>query len=133
MNIEEALYAHVTGDASIAALISDRFYPLRAPQGAALPYAVYQRISTPRIRSQSGPSGLARPRFQVTCYASSYSQSRQLANLMRISLDGFRGTMGGGVSVGAVFLENEMDTYEDETGAFGTPMDFIIWHQEATE
>lgn len=134
MVIEEALAAHILADADITALIGDRIYPNVAPQDAELPLLVYQRISSPRVRSQSGPSGLAHPRFQIRAKAASYSEARDLAGKVRVSLDGFAGTMGGGggVSVGATFLDNERDAYEDALKAHSVPMDFIIWHREAT-
>lgn len=134
MMIEEALVAHLLADADVSALIDDRIFPNVAPQDAALPLLVYQRISSPRVRSQSGPSGLAHPRFQIRAKAATYAGARDLANKVRVSLDGFAGTMGGGggVSVGAAFLDNERDAYEDTLEAHSVPMDFIIWHREAT-
>lgn len=134
MNIEEALVAHLTNDGQVSALIGSRVYPLAAPQDAILPLLVYQRISTPREASQSGSSGLAHPRFQLTCRATSYSQVKDLVKAVRISLDCFKGTLGGdgGVSVGAIFLDNEQDDYEEASGEFSELLDFIIWHREAT-
>ncbi len=131
MNIEEALYSHLTNDAGVSALVGNRVYPLMAPQDAALPHLVYQRISSPRLRSHGGPSGLAHPRFQITATAGSYSAARSLANAVRASLDGFRGTMGGGVSVGASFLDNEADGYQDVADTYTVRLDVILWHQEA--
>jgi hypothetical protein len=133
MIIEEALFAHLTSDSDVSALVGTRVYPLVAPQDAELPLLVYQRISTPRVRSQSGPSGLAHPRFQITARATSVSQLRDLANKVRIALDGFKGVMGGasGVNVGAIFQDNERDGYGETTMEYSVQMDFIIWHREA--
>lgn len=134
MIIEEALFFHLTVDPDVSALVGTRVYPLVAPQDADLPLLVYQRISTPRVRSHSGPSGLAYPRFQITARATSVSQLRDLANKVRIALDGFKGVMGGGsgVNVGASFQENERDVYGETTKEYSVQMDFTIWHREAT-
>jgi len=128
--IEEAVYTHLKTDANVAALVGTRIYPLVAPQDAAYPLLVYQRISTPRVRSHSGPSGLAYPRIQITCAADQYDVTRSLANTVRASMDGFKGLLGSLVDVGAVFAENEIDEYEDQSKAFTIRLDMVIWHKE---
>lgn len=132
MTVEEALYTHLTDDAGVAALVSARVYPLVAPQDVARPYLVYQRISTPRVRSHSGPSGLAHPRFQITAVASTYGSARSLANAVRAALDGYSGAMGDAPGVQtAGFLDNEAENYLDDIPAYVVRMDFILWHAEA--
>jgi len=126
MVIEEALYEHLKNNAGVFALVGNRIYPIEAPQEAALPYLVYQRISGLRVRSHSGPSGLAHPRFQITGAAVTYPALRSVMNAVRVALDGFRGTMGGGVGVGAALVENEMDSEE----SFVSRLDVVIWHGE---
>ena len=66
MNIEEALYSKLTGDAGVAALVSTRIYPNVVPQDIALPAVAYQRISTVRDMAHDGPTGVAHARFQFT-------------------------------------------------------------------
>lgn len=123
MNIEEQLNYYLAGNTSIAALVADRIYPLVAPQEAALPYLVYQRISTVRERSHSGPSGLAHPRFQITAAAEEYSTLRDLANAVRGALD-------GSALAQAVFVDNEWDGWDEAADAFVSRIDVIIWHEE---
>lgn len=131
MVIEEALQAHLTDDADVAALVGTRVYPLRAEQGAARPYLVYQRISTPRVRSHSGPSGLAYPRFQITAVADSYSAARSLANAVREALDGYSGDMGDAPGIRAnAFVDNDADGWEEASEAYTVRVDVIIWHAE---
>ncbi len=128
MVIEEALFAHLSADAGVAALVGNRIYPIEAPQEAVLPYVVYQRISGPRVRSHSGPSHLAQPRFQITGAAATYPSLRAVMNAVRVALDGFRGTMGSGpgVDVGGAFVENELDSEE----GFVSRLDVTLWHRE---
>ena len=132
MVIEEALYAFLAATAGVTALVSTRIYPQVIPQDAVLPAIAYQRISGPRVHSQSGASGLAYPRFQFTCQAATYSAARQVANAVRAALDGYRGTMGGagGVSVGAAFVANEIDGYSEESGEHTVRLDVVIYHAE---
>ena len=69
MIIEEALRAHLAADTDAAAIAGARIYQLTLPQRPQLPALVFQRISTPRVNSQEGPTLLAHPRFQINCHA----------------------------------------------------------------
>jgi len=125
MTIEELLVARLTGYPALAALVGNRVYPLVLPQNVALPAMTYQRISTLRVRSHSGPSGLAHPRFQFACWADSYAEAANVTRVLRLALDGFKLTPGG-----AALSENEIDDYEAETGRWRINADYIIWHSE---
>jgi len=129
MTLEEGLYDHLTNDAGVSALVGTRIYPLVVPQDVALPAIAYQRISGPRDHAHDGPSGLGRARMQFTFVGTSYSQAKSVAEAVRASLDGFKGTMGT-VTVGAVLLDNEHDSWAT---AFDKPVvrhDYMIWYQE---
>lgn len=111
------------------ALVANRVYPMKLPQNPTLPAITYQKISGLRVQSHDGPSGLAYPRFQVSCWGESYSDAKQVAEEVRQDLDGYQGLMGV-VQVGAALLQNEIDFYIPETGYYHVPVDFIIWHDE---
>jgi hypothetical protein len=132
MNIEEALYSKLTGDAGVAALVVARIYPNVVPQDIAMPAVAYQRISTVRDMAHDGPTGVAHARFQFTISASTYSSARNVANAIRVALDGFSGLMGGvgGVTVEAVFVENDFDGYNQAGGEQVVRMDALVIHQE---
>ncbi|MFH0914833.1 MAG: DUF3168 domain-containing protein [bacterium] len=76
--IEEALVSRMGAHAGVGA-ITDDFYPMVAPQGADPPYVVYQNISAPELEVAE----YVRPRFQLTCWAASYSGAVALANAAR--------------------------------------------------
>ena len=126
MVIEECLVSIITG--GIAAL-GTRVYPIRIPQNPTYPALAYQRISTPRIMSHSGASKLAKPRIQLTLWATSYSSLKTLSEALRALLVGYRGTVGG-VSIQALFFDSERDEYDTETQIFQRFIDLIIHHSE---
>ncbi len=132
MNIEEALYYHLSHDAGVIILAGARGYPQVIPQDASLPAWAYQRISGPRLLAHDGPTGLASPRFQITCTGNTYGEAKNLCNAIRVALDGFRGLMGGagGVQVESVGVENEIDGYNQATGKQTVRLDLLIWHKE---
>jgi hypothetical protein len=131
--IEEALRARLIADTAVVEMVGQRIYPLVAPPKAALPAIVYQRISGMRVATHDGPSELARPRFQFACIGSAYAGAKNLANAVRVALDGYSGTSSE-VQVFVVLLENEFDFYtfeSDEAASSCTVLvDFIVWHRE---
>ncbi len=132
MIIEEALAYHLLNDAVVSALAGDRGYPQVIPQEAALPAWAYQRISGPRLLAHDGPTGLASPRFQITCTGNTYGEAKGLCNAIRVALDGYKGLMGGasGVQVESAGVENEIDGYNQATGKQTVRLDLLIWHKE---
>ena len=131
--IEEAIYAHLTGNSGVAALVSTRIYPLTIPQDIALPAIAYQRISGPRIAAHDGPTGVARARIQITCQAPTYAAAKGLAMAVRQALDTFSGEVtvsGNKVMVEAAMLANEWDGYEVVTGQSTVRVDFQILYKE---
>lgn len=129
MAIEQDLVAYL--EAAVADLTSDRIWPGRRPQNGALPGVVYQRIDTPRTRAHSGPSGLAHPRFQLSCWGRTLAEAVGLAELARFALDGYQGDMGDTYVCG-IHVANELDDEDVDTGHWRRIVDVIIWHREAT-
>ena len=129
MIIEQALITYLLADAGLSLLIGDRLHDDVLPQSPTLPAVVWQRISTPRFHSHSGPSGLAFPRFQFACWSTTRLEAIRTANALRACMDGFSGIISG-VDVGAVFAEDEIDSYDPETGLRRVLLDLKIYHKE---
>jgi len=132
--VETAIYSVLCADGTVSPLVGTRIYPEVAPPGAALPHIVYTRISTPRIRSLGGTSGLLYPRFQIVSWASSYSGAKALADAVRNALDDYSGVVGT-ITVEDVYIEDEGDMMNlspdvDALRMHGVRQDFIIWHRE---
>ena len=131
MSIETGLYAYLTANSGVSAIVSTRLYPLKLPQGATLPALAYQLISNARPHDiTAGPTGHAFPRFQITSYAESYSAAKSLAAAVRSALDGYRGAMGSETGVGGVALIGERDSFETETEYPSVQQDYLIPHSE---
>ena len=89
MSIETGLKAKLTAAATTAA---GRVYPKVIPQDADLPAITYQRISSPRVRSHDGPSGLVFGRFQINAWAATWDAAAALAAEIQTALDNGIGT-----------------------------------------
>lgn len=92
-------------------------YPMRAPEGAALPYVIYGRLATAResimtatVAVNVNPSGS----FGVEIYAATYTAAKTLADSVRLALHNFTGTAHG-VTIRLCLLTEERD---------GDPIDF---------
>lgn len=132
MTIEKDIHYALANDADVSALVSSRIYPLKLPQGWTLPAVTYQRVSGYREHCLSGASGRARPRFQIDCWASDYDDVKDLADKVRLCLDGFKGDINTESDVGGITLEADRDLWEENIDTYRVSMDFIIPHFEAT-
>lgn len=130
MTIEAAMRAHLIADPGVSGLVGQRIYPIAMPQGTTLPAITYQRVSTVRIGSKQGPTGMAQPRLQINCWSKSYGDAKALADAVRVALDGYRGLMGGAVDVWETVVGTDVDLYEEDLGIYHVAVDVTIWHRE---
>ena len=126
MTIAEAL-RQILIDARTSA--EERIYPLVLPSDPQLPAITYTRVSTPRVRSLTGFSHLAMPRFQFTAWAATCSMAKELVDEIIAALDDYSGTVDS-VEIQASHIENESSMYEPVSGFYGMPTDFIVAHKE---
>jgi hypothetical protein len=135
VSVAADLRAFLLADAGVTAIAADRVYSAPAPQDAKMPFVTYTRVTGDRVRSLTGPSGLAWPSYQIDCLSDdgqlggSYSQATDLADAVRTALDGFIGKWSG-LDV-RISLLAELDTSEDLTRAIRVSQTYRIWHQEA--
>lgn len=106
--METILYSLLAGDAAIAAIVGTRIYPNFIPQDADLPALIYQQISGYRHHTNAGALGLAVPRVQINCWAVTYAAADDLADKVRIKLDGYSGTVSS-TKVFSILLSDEVD------------------------
>lgn len=92
MTIEEDLFARLSADADVSALVGARIYPIRAPQAAALPRIVFQRQEAENLGTLAGRGTHDRVQVQVECFAETVEQARALATAATLALDAWRGT-----------------------------------------
>jgi hypothetical protein len=87
--------------------------------GRAADVIVYRRISTNKIRSQSGNLGETN-RFQIECYGTSLVKSRELAEEVKIALD--LNTQDFHIA----WLENDFYEKDIELNLYRTVLEFFI-------
>ena len=132
-DIRTALRTHLLSDAQIAAAVVARVYPVVLPQGQKLASIVYTRISGLTDYKMEGPSGYARSRMQIGCWAPTLDAASSLANLVKDALSGFAGPMGTttpAVVVQGIFCEDEREQWDDIAEMYGVSRDYFIHHEE---
>jgi len=127
--LETAVYSALTGDATVSGLVGTRIYPLVAPQDAALPAIVYQRISQQARVSHSGNSCLARTRLQVLSISESYSGAKALAKAVQDVLH-TRRDQAADPRIDVILLDDEEDGFTDTNDLYTVRQDYIAWHYE---
>lgn len=135
MTITAALRAHLLDDGPIAALVAGRCYPLRLPQKVTLPAIVLTRISETRVAHLRGADALARPRYQVDCWATTHDAATELGTLCRQRLNGYTGTWTDSDSPATlvsvkILIDGVHDLFDEDIsgGSCRHSADYLIWH-----
>lgn len=151
--IEKAIVLALKSDQGVARLVRNRVYPAKSPQrrsttsttdAGAFPHVTVTRISTDRIRTNDGQTGLCQVRLQIDCWGLTYEDAKTVAEKVRVSsnnaqrIDGFKNAvMAGLVTVQGCFLEGDRDTYHppqhaDDVGIHQCGMDAIVAFDETS-
>lgn len=95
---------------ALALLIGTRMYPVLAPASATLPFITWRRSGIQREQTLTRPSGLPRVTVEYTIYGMTYEQARDVADSLRLILDGYGGSANN-TEVKQTSLEDESDDF----------------------
>ena len=131
---EAVLRTALVANAAVTALVGSRIYPVLAPASAVLPFVTWRRTAIERSQTLGSPMGTPRVSVEYSIYATTYEQARDVADAMRVCLDGYGGTADN-TEVKQTSLENESDDFVTLAGADMPPVyqitqTFDIWWQE---
>ncbi|MDD4986688.1 MAG: DUF3168 domain-containing protein [Dehalococcoidales bacterium] len=136
MLIEHALKTYLEDQAGLTALLGDsKLYYATAPQDVKSPYLVMTKISSVRTHSHDGDSHLARTRMQFSICGEifgGYYDCKMIAQQLRAALQGKTGLIGDapGVEIGSCLYDDEVDSYDPDTGLFQIFVDYVILHYD---
>ncbi len=140
---ENALYNLVRASSYVNALVTDpkgvAFSLL--PTGTKLPAVVIHIVSSSQTTVLERTTELVEARVQFDCYATSYSQSRQLAKIIKDILADGSGDVSNGDSpetfthIQACIVNNNFDMPVEQGGAgkglvFRAVLDMSIWFND---
>jgi hypothetical protein len=117
---ELLVYGILTADAGVSAVAGAKVFPGLAPPGTSLPIVIYQRMSSERVHSLTGPVGVPVVSVQITSWGTSYETGKTLSRAVRLALDGYSGTSQG-VTVQRVTLTSDSDVFQMPQDDQATP------------
>ena len=114
---EKHVYQKLVSTPAVARIVGFQVYPIAVPKtGASLPFIVYKRSNIMRETALSGPMFVPVVSLQLASWALSYDSVRQLADEVRLALDGHTGTLAG-ATIQDMRLMSETDDFLDPTVA----------------
>lgn len=113
---EAVLRSALVGNTAVTTLVGSRVYPVLAPASATLPFVTWRRTGIQREQTLANPMGIPRVTLEYQIYGVTYDQTREVADAMRVVLDGYGGQSENTV-VEQVSLENESDDFVSLGGA----------------
>lgn len=131
---EAVLRSALVGNTSVTSIVASRIYPVLAPAQAQLPFVTWRRSGIQRSQTLGGPMGMPRVSVQLDSYATTYEGARDLADRVRLVLDGYSGTVDN-TQVNHVSLEQEQDDFVTLAGSelppvYSVQQTFDVWWQE---
>ncbi len=109
---EKHVFQRLVTTPKVARLVGFQVYPIAVPKNAVLPFCIYKRNNISRESSLSGPLFLPVVNLQIASWGLSYDTARELADEVRITLDGHTGILAG-VTIHDMRLVSETDDYLD--------------------
>jgi hypothetical protein len=136
---EKHVFQRLVTTPAVARLVGFQVFPIAVPKTAVLPFCVYKRNNIVREASLLGPMYQPVVNLQIASWALYYDTARELADEVRIALDGRTGTLAGS-TISDIRLVSETDDYLDPTAvgaqlppAYEVRQLFQIRWSEATE
>lgn len=116
MSLESDLYA------ALSPLASARVYPDLAPEGAALPYVVYQQVGGTAVNYlESSMPSKRNARVQVAVWATTRSEANTLARTVE-------STLVTNTTLRAYVLGALVADFDEDGPLYGARQDFSIWY-----
>lgn len=116
VQVEELIYPYLIANTAVKAIVSDRIYPLVAPQARTLPLLVYSRVSTDRVTCLDGESGVEFARVQIDCHASTFQGAKALAAAVLTAMDA--------ATTFDSYPDGQRDDYESDPEYYIVSLDF---------
>lgn len=135
MQSPEAVLCRVlAASPEVARLAAFRQYPNGSIVAEQLPFIAWRRTGIGRTQTLAAPAGLPRVTVDFVVYSATYETGRELADAVRLILDGYGGTVLG-CTVSQVSLENEADDLVQLAGGDLPPVyqitqTYDVWWQE---
>ena len=132
MNAEKVVYALLSADAGVTAIVSTRIYPSELPQQIAVPAIVYRHIDTvdrPTIHGDGGAQ-LVQSRISVIALANDYSAIKAIHEAVKAAMRYQHGTIAG-VQVATITRDIAgPDLFDPDLERHEQGVDYLVVHND---
>lgn len=111
---EKHIFQRLVTTPGVARLVGFQVYAIAVPKAAVLPFVIYKRNNIVREPHLSGPMFQPVVRLQIASWGLYYDTARELADEVRLALDGHTGTLAG-ATISDIRLVSETDDFLDPT------------------
>jgi len=129
-DLGETVYQKLAGVVTITSLIGTRIYPIKMPDNVVYPAISFQFISgMPRVHTMSNDTGNPYGvRLQISCWAETITEARDLQELVRAEFQDYTGTFIGGLTFQRIFTESEaLEIYSESAEVYQVTRDYLLW------
>src|SRR5690606_42052429 len=77
--MEEQIIAALLADPNVAALVGNKVYPGRVPQGVLPPAIVFNTVASVPEYADGGEIGLTESSIQIDCWAETYGETKLIS------------------------------------------------------
>jgi galactose-1-phosphate uridylyltransferase len=132
-DFQQGLYAYLSTNATITALISTRLYPDILPQDVTYPAVVFRQIGNNDDDGLQAASTLLRPIYEFEAQAQDgddpYAAARQVIRAITSVLQDYAGAMGNCI-VGAVLRGEDAEDYDPDKNVYWASREFEFFVTE---
>ena len=132
MNAEKVVYALLSADAGVTAIVSTRIYPSDLPQQIAVPAIVYRHVDTvdrPTIHGDGG-SQLVQTRISVIAIANDYATVKSINEAVK---DAMRYRFGSIAGVQVATITRDIagpDLFDPDLERHEQGVDYLVVHND---
>ena len=109
---ERHLHLRLITTPRVARLVGFNIYPIAVPKDSEFPFILYRRANITRESQLAGPLYVPLATIQFACWGIEYDQARELADEVRLALDGVTGTLAN-ATIQDIRLISEVDDFLD--------------------
>lgn len=114
LQIGKAIYELLSGNTDIAAKISNKIFPLIATNNTSFPFIIYKRTNIIPAYTKDRFSANDTLMMDVVIASDKYNEAIELADLVRNTLEGKRGTFAN-IQVDDIRLVSADEDYNEDT------------------
>jgi len=119
MNVQGPIRKLISDHPTASALFGNRVYPVVAPQGATMPFAVVTVVGNAPANAKTNPSWVDNVSVEVVFWAPTFNECRQAEEAFRQAVDYFRGDVtfeAELVSIDGIHYEQTRQHYDNDSG-----------------